>query len=464
MKKAIIIISAVVLLLIAALTFATFSYAKTADYKSDVLPDNITINGVDCSGLTYDKATKKLTDAWNSRCIVVVGGLDEKLASFTDFGCTYDVKKKIKNVKHNYLVFAASNHYFHTAIAAHVPMVVKDYDEEFKKEALSSKFLNDPKARECRDAYVDMSKSSFPIVKEVYGTKADSERFFQDLLAHIQTGDLNIIFEEKDYYDMPKVKADDRDLKAYQKYCKKYLKQKITYDLGESTFTLSAEQLDALMNDDRSGDADAEAVKAYVSQLANTYDNIGADRAFTSLTGRSVNVSGGSYGWEINESKETNQLIADINSHKDVTREPVFSDKGYGKYSKDLGNTYIDVDISNQAVNFFKNGELIFSSPCVSGCVTAGHSTYTGTFYVANKVRDVVLRGDNGDGTQYASPVKYWVGIWGGQGFHDADWRGAFGGGIYYSGGSHGCVNMPPSRMPALYSEADIGIPVVMHY
>ncbi len=61
-------------------------------------------------------------------------------------------------------------------------------------------------------------------------------------------------------------------------------------------------------------------------------------------------------------------MTADINSHKDVTREPVFSEKGYGKYSRDVGNTYIDVDISDQIVKLYKDGELEFSANCVTGC------------------------------------------------------------------------------------------------
>ena len=39
--------------------------------------------------------------------------------------------------------------------------------------------------------------------------------------------------------------------------------------------------------------------------------------------------------------------------------------------------------------------------------------------------------------------VTYWMPFNGGIGFHDATWRGCFGGQIYIWSGSHGCVNMP---------------------
>ena len=127
--------------------------------------------------------------------------------------------------------------------------------------------------------------------------------------------------------------------------------------------------------------------------MAEKYDNVGTDRNFTSLSGRQISVSGGTYGWIIDQEKETAQLTADINSHKDVTREPVFSESGYGKYSRDVGDTYIDVDISNQVVKMYKNGALVFSASCVTGNRATGTTTDTGTYYVLNKIRDVVLRG-----------------------------------------------------------------------
>ena len=101
----------------------------------------------------------------------------------------------------------------------------------------------------------------------------------------------------------------------------------------------------------------------------------------------------------------------------------------------------------------------------MTGCKATGTTTNIGTFYILNKARNVVLRGDNADGSQYASPVKYWLGVnWSGEGFHDADWRSSFGGNIWIRNGSHGCINMPPGRMGELYQKAEEGIPVVVHY
>lgn len=465
MKKIITIVSVIVLLLILALAGATIAYSSSDGYNSDTFPKNTTINGVDCSGLNYDEAEAKISEAWNSRYVVIAGNLNEELATFTDFGYTYDLKDQLKEIRKKNRISAAANHFIKTPLNFNIPMIVSDYDEAFKESVIHAEFLQREGIIESKDAYVDTSDRDFPIVPEVYGTETDTERLFTDLTHCIQTGEIHFIFDERKYYTMPEVTADDPDLKKYQKYCRKFLKQQITYELGEETFTISAEQLDILLKDDLSGTADEAEVTAYVAQLAETYDNVGIERNFTSLTGREVNVKGGLYGWEIDQEAEVQQLIADINGHKDVSREPVFSQSGYGPYSKGLGNTYIDVDVSNQTVKYFKDGELYFSSNCVTGCKATGTTTNIGTFYIINRARNVVLRGNNADGSEYASPVKYWLGVnYSGEGFHDADWRGAFGGRIWITNGSHGCINMPPSKMPELYQKAEIGVPVVVHY
>ena len=465
MKKFIIIVTAIVLLLAAALAGAVFAYSKTAEYENGVFPYNTYINGVDCSGLTYGQAAETITDSWNSRHIIITGSLNEELASFTDFGYTYELEEQLEKARYKNLLLSSLNHFLNTPLNLDIPMVVSDYVEDFKETVLSSEFLNLDTATESKSAYVDMSNPNFPIIPEVYGTKPDTEKLFDDLTHAIQLGKMSMSFDEKQYYSLPEVTAEDKALNEYQRYCKAFLSQKITYELGEETFTLTAEELNSLMKDDMSGEPDEKAIAKFVDELAEEYDNIGADRKFQSYSGREVEVSGGLYGWQIDKAEERDRLTADISSHEDVSREPVYSVSGYGEYSRDLGKTYIDVDISYQVVEMYIDGETVFRTPCVTGCRATGTLTDTGTYYILNQVRNVVLRGDNADGTEYESPVKYWLGInYAGEGFHDANWRSSFGGSIWIRNGSHGCINIPPSRMPELYSLAEIGMPVVVHY
>ncbi len=465
MKKAAVAVSAIILVAIAAITGLTLSFSHSAENSSSVFPDTTVINGIDCSGLTCQQAEDKLSEAWNSRHIQVTCNFNVRTADFTDFGYEYDLIDGLKRAKISHPIAAALNHYFHVPFKIKIPMIIAGYDEDFKDRVMKAAFFTAENAVESQDAYVDLSDPAFPIVNEVYGTVPDMDMVFEDITRSIQRGDMQFVYDERKYATVPEITSNDPNLIAYQEFCQKYLTQKITYKLGEETFTVSAEQLAKLMKDDMSGKADKNAVKKYVTNLASTYDNVNSTREFTSFTGKDITVPPGTYGWMIDQEAETEQLISDINSHADVTRDPIFSATGYGEYSQDMGDTYIDVDISEQMVRYYKKGVLIFESPCVTGSRLTGTVTDVGAYYILNKIRNVVLRGRNADDTEYESPVSYWLGVnWAGEGFHDASWRNTFGGNIWTYDGSHGCINMPPWRMPELYEKAEVDIPVAVHY
>lgn len=464
MKKLIITVSVLVLVLIAALAFMTYSYSNTAEYAEQKLPDKTTINGINCSGLAYDGAQDKLTKEWNQKKLIVTGELDETLGEYTDFGCTYKIDDKIRNVKKKYILLAAANHYLSTPFPAKVDMVIDKCGTVFEQRVLSSEFLNKPDATESKDAYVDVKDSEYPIIPEVLGTAVDKKKFFSAVTQQIENGKFNLKFNDDDFHVIPKVTAEDPKLAEYQEFCKKYMKQKISYQLGEESFTIPPEQLSTLFNADMSGKADEAAVKAYVSQLASQYNNVGAERKFKSISGKDITVKGGTYGWTIDQEKEAAQLTADINSHKNVERKPVYSFESYGEYTRTMGNTYVDIDISKQQVKYYKDGIEKYSCNVVTGNKANGTTTPTGTYYILNKVRNVTMRGNNVDGSSYEAKAAYWLGVtWQGVGMHDSP-RSQFGGKIWLTNGSHGCINMPKSRIPELFNMVEPGIPVVMHF
>ena len=51
----------------------------------------------------------------------------------------------------------------------------------------------------------------------------------------------------------------------------------------------------------------------------------------------------------------------------------------------------------------------------------------------------------------------------GGIGFHDASWRTEFGGTIYKTNGSHGCVNLPKEAAKQIFLNIDQGTMVRVH-
>ncbi len=116
-------------------------------------------------------------------------------------------------------------------------------------------------------------------------------------------------------------------------------------------------------------------------------------------------------------------------------------------------NPYVVVSISKQRLEYYEYDKLVLSSDVVTGI---NGKTPTGTFKALSKARNIILRG-----ADYASHVDYWIAFKGRSfGFHDASWRSKFGGTIYKTNGSHGCVNMPYAKVKQLYNLISIGTPV----
>lgn len=143
-------------------------------------------------------------------------------------------------------------------------------------------------------------------------------------------------------------------------------------------------------------------------------------------------------------------------SIKDTSNNEV-TDKVVVTVEEKRKNPYVVVSISQQTLYYYEYGELVLTSPVVTGI---NNGTPTGTFKVLNKARNVTLKG-----ADYSSFVNYWIAFKGSSyGLHDASWRSRFGGTIYKYNGSHGCVNMPYYKVQALYNMIEIGTPVYINY
>ena len=131
----------------------------------------------------------------------------------------------------------------------------------------------------------------------------------------------------------------------------------------------------------------------------------------------------------------------------------------------DIGTSYVEVDLTKQKVYLFINGDKYLDTDVVTGNASKKHGTPDGIYRIAYKDREATLKGLEDDGkTEYESKVEYWMPFNGDIGFHDAPWRTEFGGGIYKTAGSHGCVNMPPASAETLFNNISAGFPVVVHY
>lgn len=118
-------------------------------------------------------------------------------------------------------------------------------------------------------------------------------------------------------------------------------------------------------------------------------------------------------------------------------------------------NTYIQISISNQMLDYYDHGKLALHSPVVTGY---GGDTPYGSYSILYKKTNARLVGAN---NEYDTVVNYWMAFIGNShGLHDATWRHSFGGNIYTYNPTHGCVNMPYDQIEALYYMAEVGTPV----
>lgn len=201
------------------------------------------------------------------------------------------------------------------------------------------------------------------------------------------------------------------------------------------------------------------AVEEFIDRLADTYDTVGTSRQFRATRGETVTVEGGIYGNKLDRKAEVEYLTEAFLDGRRETHEPAYIQKAWKQGKDDIGDTYVEVDMGEQMMYYYADGIQKLSTPVVTGNTSRRMGTPSGVNYVYAKQRNRVLRGPG-----YASPVDFWMPVKGGIGIHDASWRSKYGGTIYQTNGSHGCINTPRDVMVELYDSVEVGTPVVMFY
>ena len=324
------------------------------------------------------------------------------------------------------------------------------------------------------NAYVSFNNSEFTIVPETAGSELKVKEAYQMISEAISSDDAEVdLGSNPDAYVTADITSDSADLQATVDAYNNFAKASITYTFGDETVTLDGNTIKDWLQFDEKGQLiqdDAsfkQHIVDYVAQLAAAHDTVGTERQFQTTSGRTVSVYGSAYGWKIDQDGEVAQLTQEIQSGTQTTREPVYSMRANSYGVNDLGNTYIEVDLTEQYMWYYQDGNVIFESDIVSGLASdPERKTPPGIFTLYYKKSPDVLRGTKkADGTySYEQPVTYWMPFNGGIGFHDADWQPYFGGDRFMEGGSHGCINMPPEKAAELYNIIDCNIPIVCFY
>ena len=341
---------------------------------------------------------------------------------------------------------------------------------EKKIEGLDS--MKEDAQQEPEDAYVIFEEESFMIKEEVYGTKLKEDVLKNAVCEAVQNSETSVSAEEKDAYVMPELTKESEEIIKEQEQLNELVKVSVTYKLPNGKKVLNGNTLRKWLDVDEDGNYSMDEekfekkIKEYVEKLAEEVDTVGKERPFHTTSGLDVTVTGGSYGWKINQKKEIKALTENIKNQEIVTRKPKYSSKELYTENNGLGDTYIEVNLTEQHLYYYKKGNVVMDTPIVSGRMTRDRFTPPGVYFLTYKTTDRILRGAPGPDGQpsYESHVNFWMPFNGGIGLHDASWRSSYGGTIYKYNGSHGCINLPYSAAKEIYGLIDKETPIVCVY
>ena len=447
----------IVVLICIVIIFLIFLLTRV--FIKDTFQYSTIINGIDCSFLNIKDAEKKLEKTMNSATITMLFAEDKK---YTCLGAYFDISIDNPNSLRGILSEqkdTGKNEYTMTDL-------YKVNEEKAKKYLASlSVFANNNSNKEPINAYLewDSEQQEYYIVKETYGNKLTIETAYNYLLNSLRNGKTVIDFREVTDIT-PDITANSLELKKQMENINSVLDTTIEYELhnGE-TYTLDAKTMKDWVSRNDKGEYSIDIennVTKFVDKLAKKakYELTSTKFNATGLGTISIPFGRATYA-TVNTEEEIERLTKQLESKESTKLEVIYNDlPDYLNI-----NTYIELDLSRQNVWMYVNGECVVDSPCVTGNVATGYATPAGIYYLTYKEMNTTLEGYNADGSTYSSPVTYWMPFNGGIGFHDASWRYSFGGNIYMTNGSHGCVNLPYWAASTIYSYINTSIPIIIY-
>lgn len=445
-------------------------YGSVALYYQEHFFPNTTIDGIDCSNLEANEAaaivdssvvnyklevTGRLDDEGKSG---VIGEIDAQNIDLQFVDTLSEMEQRLEQQNALLWVALLANKQYTYSLQQRV-----SFDEERLEETVKEwdacQHMIQPK-----DAYIsDYSeeKGGYTIIPETMGTQFDVEEATELIKNTIFLQESSLNLEEQNCYQTAAVTADDKTLKESVDTVNKWLATQITYDWNGQEIILDKETICEWVSfDGTKPQLDEEAVADFVTENAKKWDTYGKSRSFTTTLGVELTLRSYGYGWKTDRDGETEELLQLIYQGSVLAKEPLYTNEGRQKGSNDIGSSYVEADLTNQHLYLYYEGNLVLETDFVSGKMSDSDCiTPSGVFGLTYKTRNAVLRGAN-----YETPVSYWMPFHGNFGMHDASWRNEFGGDIYLTNGSHGCINLPPDKAEAIYGYVSTGFPVICYY
>lgn len=459
-------------------------YLGLSLYYADGFSYGTWVNSVYCTGRTVSEIGLELAqaDPYERIVLILPDGRSESIR-MEDISYQADFTRALSEIR------AAQNSwkwYENLSKEARKRNIVPDVgidEERLRQVLLSMDFLKDRKADQEYRIFIQKTKQGYELVNERQQVPDEEACLLAVKEAVFERRTQLDLLEAGCYKKLPTTPAMQETLDLWERL-DAFQNSGVSYQFGEETVLIDAAEAGRwllvregtdfasqivspdtfLTAEDGRFLIDTELVKAYVDRLADAYDTVGAKRQFQTTEGGIIEVSGGTYGNLLDRSAEKEYLCEvfekqDFFRQKPQPHRPKYLQSAKKQGKDDIGDTYIEIDMGRQKLYYYENGKRKLETQVVTGDMKRKRSTPEMVCYVYAKQKNRTLRGPG-----YASFVKYWMPVKGGIGIHDARWRKEFGGEIYQTQGSHGCINLPPEQAEMLYEQVEIGTPVILFY
>lgn len=469
-KKWILPVDLLLLILLAAGYFVISS-----QYSNRFIPGT-RINGVDVSGLYEDQAQAAVASTLNgySLNLKFSDGTKEAIKG-NEIGVAMLPSEDIPTLLHEQNRFA-----WFTSLFGSEHLSTIETSIAFDRGLLQTKVISLPEMQKSvqyspHDACLAFDENQrLVIIPEEEGNEIDTDKLLEAAGAAIETGETELVLTEVDgIYQYPKHYAEDEDLNECMETVNKFLDTKITVTMSDGTdkvlddtvlrpylalgtdglYTITDEIIEQCADD-------------FVTEMAEEDDSYGMFRPFKTSRLGIIHIEAKEEHGHIMNQELMKKLIADDLRGCFSANHQLAYTQYIDHMDPMLGGTYVEIDIYGQHVYYYKDGELDFDTPCVTGTEGTSRATPSGIYNVERKIYDTYLEGPpREDGTpSYRSHVDYFMGFYHGYGMHDATWRSKsqFGTDRYTYDGSHGCVNLPYDSARYLYKNVEKGTPVIV--
>ena len=413
------------------------------------------IDGIDCSFLSIDDALDQLNIAKGSEVVkfTFINGESYEI-TLKELGVEIDKTALTDSFNSQHANFQETRSYSTDGFICVDSQLLKLFLESIPE--LQKKNMILP-----QNAYITWNEVEFSICEEVLGNVIDFEEATTFATEKIKNGEMQIDFSSITQ-TMPEVQT--QHLIDELEKLNLMLNSTIHFELANGTLvTLDSNIIKNWVFQDENGKYcfnTEDGIPEFVEELAVKVEEVNKKLYFIptgceEMISLDLKSSMRSY---LDKEKEIAEIGALLGNPEAIQVKPI-----YDKPLISDALSFIEIDLTRQRVFFYKDGELIVDTPCVTGKVSDGYATPPGVFYLLNKNREVYLEGYNKDGSRYKSFVEYWMRFNQGIGMHDASWRSKFGGEIYYYSGSHGCVNMPFEAAKTTYENIDNTMPIIVY-